>query len=168
MAAWESEDLSPDQREAFWRRVVESETAPQTSHLRQLAEAGVDLPAPETMDDGSLTKKLWELIHALAALRVFLDSTDHLSDRELYALLRNDVLPDEIPADLPQGDDGYCVLDLLGGSDSDVYLKYYAGEKERQWWKEDFPDYDLPAQEDPPFDRDRLLPLPATPAATTH
>jgi hypothetical protein len=39
-------------------------------------------------------------------------------------------------------------------------LKYYASEKYRAWWREDFPEYEIPAHEDPPYDRDRHLPVP--------
>jgi hypothetical protein len=38
------------------------------------------------------------------------------------------------------------------------YLKYYADERCRQQWLVDYPDYVMPAHEDPPFDRDSLLP----------
>lgn len=37
-------------------------------------------------------------------------------------------------------------------------MKYYADEETRRQWKNDFPDYEMPEHEDPPYDRDRLLP----------
>jgi hypothetical protein len=102
----------------------------------RLTEAGVALPPPDELDDAQVTAKLWEVIHALAGLGAFLHSTDHLSDRELYAQLWGDslreaavVLPDRL---------GYAWhIDILGsGSEEDMYLihKYYASEEDRQKW----------------------------------
>jgi hypothetical protein len=52
---------------------------------------------------------------------------------------------------------------LLGGGseeDNQLYLKYYADDDWRQHWHEDWPDDLIPAHQDPPYDRDRLLPKP--------
>ncbi|HTG17237.1 MAG TPA: hypothetical protein VK747_18440, partial [Blastocatellia bacterium] len=95
MTSWKSDDLSPDIEEDFLQGVVAYESAPWTTHYQQLAEAGVELPDPETMDDEKLTAKLWEVIEALARMRVFLESTNHLSDRELYTELWSEVLREE-------------------------------------------------------------------------
>jgi hypothetical protein len=122
----------------------------------------MELPAPETLNDEQLTKKLWEVIHGLALLRVFLDDTDHLSDRELYTELWSDMLREEVKA-VPLDEDGaYHVSPLGGCSEEDIQLqmKYYADEKWRRHWLEDFPDFPMPEHEDPPYDRDRFLPQP--------
>ncbi|HLJ25854.1 MAG TPA: hypothetical protein VKY85_04025 [Candidatus Angelobacter sp.] len=51
---------------------------------------------------------------------------------------------------------------LGSGSEEDnqLYLKYYADDDWRRHWHENFPNDPLPAREDPPYDRDRLLPKP--------
>jgi hypothetical protein len=162
MVEGEMEETPPEIAEQFWEQVVAYEKAPWTTHFKQLEESGMQLPAPETLDDEQLTKKLWEVIRGLALLRVFLDETDHLSDRELYTLLWSEMLREEVKA-VPIDADGAYHLSPLGGcSEEDIQLqmKYYADEEWRRRWQEDFPDFPMPEHEDPPFDRDRLLPQP--------
>jgi hypothetical protein len=93
-------------------------------------------------------------------LRMFLYSTDHLSDRELYEELRHNVLREEGPA-MPVNEDSAWHIDLVGSGseeDSEFYLRYYADEETRQRWAKDWPDDAMPAYETPPYDRDRHLP----------
>ena len=90
MAGWTSPDLTPEMEEEFLKGVIAYESAPLTTHFQQLEEASVELPDPETIDDEKLTAKLWEVIEALARMRAFIESTNHLSDRELYTLLWSD------------------------------------------------------------------------------
>jgi hypothetical protein len=163
MKTGEIEPCPPEVEEGFWKYVVEYEEAPWTTHFQQLERAGVSLPAPETLNDQEVTAKLWEVINKLAQLRVFLEDTDHLSDRELYTTLWSDELREETK-DIMLDQDSACHYQLLsGGSDEDnqLYLKYFADEKWREWWHEDFPDDPIPDHEDPPYDRDRLLPQPS-------
>src|SRR5579871_5023041 len=97
-----SDDCPPDIAEQFWERVVAFEKAPWTSHFKQLTDAGVDLPRPESLSDAELTAKLWEVIQAMAKTHVYLEHTNHLSDRELYTHLWTDSLREEV-ADVPAG-----------------------------------------------------------------
>ena len=125
-----------------------------------LTEAGVSLPPPDELDDSQITGKLWEVIHALAGLRTFLHSTNHLSDRELYAELWGDSLREPAVV-LPGRSDYAWHIDLLGsGSEEDMslHMKYYADEEERRSWLQEWPNDVLPDREEPPYDRDRLLP----------
>ena len=157
-----TEDTPPEIEEGFWQYVVNYEKAPYTTNFKQLEEGGIALPAPETLNDEQLSKKLWEVIHALALLRVFLEDTDHLSDRELYTELWSDMLREEVKALPPDPAGAWHLSPIGGGSDEDidVQMKYYADEKWRESWMKDFPDYVMPEHEDPPYDRDRHLPQP--------
>ena len=148
--------------ESFLKYVVDYEEAPWTTNFRQLEMAGVLLPSPDSLNDQELTAKLWEVIHKLALLRVFIEQTDHLSDRELYTHLWTDSLREETKA-LPLTAKAAYHIQILGGcseEDNQLYLKHYADKLFRQDWHQDFPDDPLPAHEDPPYDRDRLLPKP--------
>lgn len=156
----EAEDLGPALREQFWRRVVNAETAGSTNLATELSAAGVELPDPDGLDDTASHAALWNVIEALGRLHVFLDQTDHLSDRELYTKLVREVLPEEMDA-FDRDDDSAWHIDLLGGGsleDIALYLKYYADENTRQCWREEFPEETMAPHEDPPHDRDRDLP----------
>ena len=154
------DDYPEEVEEDFWNYIVNYEEAPWTTHLQQLEDAGVSFPAPDSLNDKELTEKLWELIQKLALLHVFLDQTDHLSDRELYTYLVNDCLRQETKA-MPLAANFACHIQLLStGSEEDnfLYLKYYADDDWRKQWHKDWPEDPMPAYEDPPYDRDRRLP----------
>ena len=160
MICHESPSMSLEQREQFWEGILACESeGPYTSDFERLVERGIELPAPETLDDASVTVKLWEVIHALDELHVLLECTNHLSDRELYIQLWSHSLRVEVPVSDNDGD-GDWHLDMVStGSESNVraWLMYYADEKSRQHWQNDFPDYAMPPREKPPYDRDRQL-----------
>ncbi len=163
MTEWENPDTPPEIAEAFWGNVLAYESAEPTTHYRQLTEQGIDLPAPGDLTDEELTKKLWEVIHALARINVFMSTTNHWSDRELYEHLWNETLH-EITMDLPLDSGWTHHIDFLStGSDEDneLYLKYYADDEWRETWAKDFPGDVIPPHVDPPYDRDRHLPQSA-------
>lgn len=157
---WVSEDCPPEVAAQFRLSVAAYEQAPWTTHFQELSDAGVELPAPETMDVRQLAAKLWEVIDALARMRVFLSQTDHMSDRELYALLWGDTLREPVK-DMPRDESSAWHIDFLSGGgeeDTRLYLKYYADEETRRRWLVDFPEDEVPPHEEPPYDRDRQLP----------
>jgi hypothetical protein len=157
-----SEHLSPEQENQFLRRVLAFENGATTTLLAELQRIGIEVPAPATLSDATLTDKLWEVINGLARLRVFLQQTDHLSDRALYELLHDRLLPEEMD-ELGTDDGGAWHINILGGGsleDIALHLKHYADEEFRRSWQAEWPDDDMPAHEDPPHDRDRLLPAP--------
>ena len=131
MTAWESGRLLEEQREQFWCDVLAFESGPFTTDFERLVDTGVMLPAPESMDDATLSARLWEVIRSLARMRVFLSQTDHLTDRELYAQLWNQLLREEIPmTDLAPHAVWHVDLVSTGSAEhTDLYLKFYANEK---------------------------------------
>lgn len=159
MVCYEQEGTSPELREQFWSRVVDSESASTTDLIKELKAIGVELPAPEELDDDALHRALWKVIDALGTLHVYLNHTDHLSDRELYTKLLRETLPEEMDA-LDANDNSAWHIDIVGsGSFEDIalFLKYYADEEVRERWRGDFADDAMPEPEEPPFDRDTHL-----------
>lgn len=131
-------------RESFLRDLAALEDEPTTTIREELAARGEEVP-----------RDLWVLIARLAGLGIVIERTDHLDDDALLAFLLDYV--DE-PAYIPMDDATVMHVDVLGDGSEDLYLRYYANDEEREWWKEDFPDEELPPSEKPPFDRDRFLP----------
>jgi len=160
LSFFESEEMSKDLREQFWERVVAFEKAELITSFDLLVLGGMELPAPEELDDSQVTAKLWELIRGLAMLRMFLYNTDHLSDRELYEELWHEVLREENPA-MPINENSACHIDLVSSGseeDNELYLRYYADEEARHRWAQDWPNDAMPEHEAPSYDRDRHLP----------
>ena len=161
-----SPHCSPEIEESFWKHVVSFERraqgrdgTPSRSVAQELMRSCFDLPPPEQLDDRQLKKKLWEVIAALADRRYYLYSTDHLSDRELYGKLwLEELRQDYVPVQDPQS--AFVIDFISSGSEQDIhnYLKYFADPDARQGWKKEFPEWDIPQQEQPPCDRDRFLP----------
>lgn len=90
------------------------------------------MPRPETLDDDILSGILADTVDRLFAVRVVLEMTEHLSDRELYTLIYRDILPAcEKKVDLPGN---YLCWRCLDESDTETYLAYYATEAERIQW----------------------------------
>jgi hypothetical protein len=143
----------------FARKMALIEDGPTTTNFDQLTAAGIQLPEPGSIPDADMRTKLWEVLAGLAKLRVYLENTDHLSDRELYAKLWHEILRTEVPAIDEIGFDN-CVQLLSSGDDAEnfTYLKYFADAEWRRFWLEDNPDCVMPPQEDPPYKRDCLLP----------
>ncbi|HXO38975.1 MAG TPA: hypothetical protein VN872_10065 [Candidatus Acidoferrum sp.] len=155
-------EVPAEVEEGFWKYIVDYEEAPWTTNFQQLENAGVSLPSPDSLNDEELTAKLWDIIQKLALLHVFIEQTDHLSDRELYTHLWTDSLREETKA-LPLAANSAYHIQILGScSEKDMllYLKYYADDDFRQQWQKDWPNDPIPRHEDPPYDRDRLLPKP--------
>jgi hypothetical protein len=154
-------ECDPALEEAFLEQVLALETHGFVSPLEVLTGDGFSLPPAEELDDEALAVKLRELIAELARRRLFLERTDHLSDRELYTWLVKEALREELMGfGLPFGQ---CHLDVLGGcSEEDLItdMRFYATDEQRTRWAADFPDFPMPPRENPPYDRDQHLPKP--------
>jgi hypothetical protein len=147
----------PELEEAFLESVLAFESSPRRRLLDVLGELGVELPQPKRLIGKELTAKLWEVIHALVGQSVILCNTDHLSDRELYALLwkktlrREFVISSRHTLNIDMTEDG-------GETGMAIYLKHYATEEQRQMYSEVYPNFKMPAHVDPPKRRDHLIP----------
>jgi len=154
------ESMPADMEEEFLRHVLEYETAEQISLLRLLENAGLEVLAPETLDDDALKIKLKELIDRMASVGAYVLHTNHLSNRDLYDYLYHDALREETVL-FPENPSYAYMIDLTGSGGEDdnlTYLKYYADEEYRRQWAHDWPNDPMPEHEEPPFDRDRFLP----------
>ena len=150
----------PEIEEAFWQQIIEFESVEPVLPFDLLLRGGVTLPPPALLREFQLPDKLWEVIYFLASIGCYLENTDHLSDRELYTDLWDNLLRQ--PAILLPDDPGYAFhLDLIGSGsahDQQIYLQYYACEETRRRWIETWPDQSLPPRRPRPWDRDRHLP----------
>ena len=122
---------------------------------------------PAELDDRQLPGRLWELLYAAAARRFFFCFTNHLSDRDLYTLLHEHWL-DEPTADIPPAAETNTTtivseFNARGLTHEEIYLRYYAKEDDHALWRSTNHDEVFPPHEDPPFDRDRFLPMPPVP-----
>ncbi len=155
--------MDPDLEEEFLKHVVAVEEAGWTRPADHLAEGGLELTPPDQLDDRALSAKLRDVVHAMALRNMYVMSTDHLSDRELYVELLEHLREETLmgPATPTKGYN--FVIDLVSsGSDEDtyLYLKYYADDDYRRHWHEDYPEDEIPDKAEPPYDRDRFLPQP--------
>ena len=136
-----------------------------SSLSQRLIERGIPLPAPDELDEAALSRKLAEIIAALAAENTYLHSTNHFSDRELYAYLWGDAL-NEVSMDFTGMSGASYNIDLLGtGSPEDSHLQttHYHSPRQRAHSFASWPEEPIPAHLPPQFDRDRHLPKPPRP-----
>ena len=155
-----SKNAEADSYAEYERKMLLFENGPTTTHFQQLIEKGVELPEPDLVGDDDIRTKLWEVLAGLGELRVYLDHTDHLSDRELYARLWHDTLRSDVPAIDEIGFSHHVELVLCTGDEPEtsIYLRYFADDEWRTNWRKDNPGYDMPPAADPPFNRDCLIP----------
>jgi hypothetical protein len=163
MPAPDGSAMDPDLEEEFLKNVVAVEEAGWTRPADHLAAGGLELTPPDRLDDQALSARLRDVIHAMALRNMYVMSTDHLSDRELYCELLEHLHEETMMGPATPTPGFNFVIDLVSsGSDEDtyLYLKYYADEDYRRNWHQDYPQDEMPEKTKPPYDRDRFLPQP--------
>ena len=125
--------------------------------LEILTELHIELPRPEKLTNRRLTTKLWEVIQALLGQSIVLGNTDHLSDRQLYTLLRNETFHKHFV--ISRHYTLHVDMTKTGIDDGmPIYLKYYASETQRKMYSEFYPGFKMPKHVEPPPRRDHLIP----------
>lgn len=136
--------------ERFFSAIVyDTELAPITTNLNQLAQIGISIPPAniiESLDEDDVHMLLWDTIYGLATLGVFLVGTAGMDDRTLLLHLRNRVLLDEI-RDIPPTPDMNEFINL----DCPIITPHPDDDTD------DSTDDDT---KDRPLTRDDLLPVP--------
>ena len=162
MRAGVAPDCPPEIEERFWKQVLAFEDAPEVAPFDELMRAGLTLSPAEELDDIALKEALWAMIRGLEDLGVYLEFTNHLSNRELYMRLWSKLLREPMaltPDDLQAA--WHIDVSEAGSDDgTEVYLMYDADEETRRQWAEEWPDDAVPERKNLPFDRDRYLPSP--------
>jgi len=112
----------------------------------------LSLTPPERLSDEQLHTELHTIIERLASRRIYLELTDHLSDRQLYCLIARDILPShEKMLDLATNYLNWRCLDA--DLDTETWLAYYASDEEREGWASET-NQPLPAMLPPPYPRE--------------
>lgn len=143
----EARDRGQNADRSFWAMVYDFELAPMTTNRKQLAELGVEVVASASLADDELSVKLREIVDMLGRLNVYLLHTNHLSDRELYEKLAEDILDEEV-RDLPPDGHAREFIDLC------------IAETEEEWERFERHYGGGEGSVTPPFDRDATLPRP--------
>ena len=134
----------------FLESMLEWERAPMIP-VAEWFDPVLTLPEADELSDDDVAKRLAKTIHSLYTKHIVLEFTDHLSDRELYALVSRDILPAyEKKLDRRKA---YLHWDCANTSDDpDTWLRYYASEQEREVWAEET-GKEPPPMADPPHRR---------------
>lgn len=146
---------------AYWAMVYDFEQAPWTTNGKQLEELGVEVPHPDTLTGEELGDLLSDVFVGLGLLGVYLVHTDHLTDSELYARLREEVLAE--PVRDTTCEEAATWVDLCGWScgceeQRKAFLKYYGDDHDRLEAEDE--GVQVPERADLLCKRDESLPRP--------
>ena len=111
----------------------------------------LELATPENLSDEELAGRLAKVFQQLFEQNVLLESTGHLSDRQLYRLIMRDILPaqEKRISDPDAGIRWQCYDPV---EDEETWLRYYATAGEREDWAAET-GLKLPPREKLPFPR---------------
>lgn len=135
-----ADDLDPRYDPAAWDR------APYVP-LYQWFDPPLLPTPPEQLGEHEFKDEIDLILRRLAEKNFFICSTDHLSDRELYETLYDEVLPQ--PEKFVDDPDWSCHWNLA--EDTDVWLTYYATDEEREEWAAD--ETEIPPKDVPLYPR---------------
>ncbi|HTQ12221.1 MAG TPA: hypothetical protein VMI31_19310 [Fimbriimonadaceae bacterium] len=153
---YEPEHADAEKVNAFWEYVRgRGLGSPSTTIYAEMDRRGWFPASPEALNDEDLPAALERLVLDLSWLHVYLHATDHLPDRELYSQIFEHVHQND--TDLWPDDPGSAIsISFIShGTDEElqIFLRYYADETEREWWKEHYPGLNMPIAELPPYPR---------------
>jgi len=143
------------------------ETYPRRTRREIFARYGYTPPPPSALNDRQVPGRLWELLYAAATRRFFICRTNHLSDRELYVVLCEQWFDKETADIPPEAETNTTTIVAQIGATApppeDMIWRYYIDEANGKLCRSADPELVLPPLENPPYDRDRFLPVPPVP-----
>jgi hypothetical protein len=146
----DAQQLSLEQENEFLASMLDWERAP-VLPIGRWFDPELRPPLPDSLGDEELFVHLHDTIAQLYEKHVVLEYTDHLSDRELYCLILRDILPAQEKRLSSQTSvlRWQCVDEQC---DCEVWLAYYASDRQRQAWLEEH-GQPLPEKRTPPYGR---------------
>lgn len=142
--------LPTEKENEFLESMLAWERAP-VLPISRWFEPELVLPPPDDLDADQLHRLLWQTLERLCEQRVVVEYTDHLTDRQLYGLIRRDILPSlEKRIEQPKNYLHWHCLDA--DENPEIWLRYYATPDERRRWVEEN-SQELPPAEPPPHPR---------------
>jgi hypothetical protein len=126
-------EMSTSEENHFLESMLSWEYAP-VLPISQWFEPELNLPQPETLSNRDLSNMLWDTLQRLAEQNIYLQYTDHLSDRQLFCVLLRDILTaTEKKLDITTNPIVWRLVD--NESDPDTWLAYYATDEQRYLWQ---------------------------------
>ena len=132
IACLEHAPWSIEQENEYLASMLGWECAPAVP-IGQWFEPHLEMPDPRGLSEDEVQELLWDVIHRLYEKRIVIVRTDHLSDLELFLLLKRDILPAREKLMEPRGH--FLCWDCVDSvGDPDTWLRFYATDEERSQW----------------------------------